>query len=114
MPGLNNYRLNTFGQTDDLDGDGIADTIDACPATVLPENVPTVKLGTNRFADIDGDGVFDTTIPIGNGPQKSFTIEDTLGCPCEQIIAAQWLGRGHTKFGCCISAMEEWISSVHP
>lgn len=114
VPGLNNYRLNTFGQTDDLDGDGVPDTIDACPSTVLPENVPTISLGINRFADTDGDGLFDTTAPIGNGPRKAFTLEDTLGCSCEQIIAAQSLGSGHTKFGCSISAMEDWISFVNP
>jgi hypothetical protein len=81
---------------------------------VLPENVPTVRLGTNRFADTDGDGTFDTTAPEGRGPQKSFSIQDTGGCSCEQIIATQGLGKGHTKFGCSISAMDDWISLLNP
>jgi hypothetical protein len=78
--------------------------------------VPTDHLGVNRWALVDGDGIFDTTPPKGkgNGPNLSFTIEDTAGCSCEQIIAAQGLGKGHTKFGCSISAMQDWIALVNP
>lgn len=61
-------------------------------------------------ADIDGDGVFDTTLPAGVGPSLSFTIADTGGCNCAQIIVALGLGVGHEKFGCSISAMEDWIA----
>jgi len=39
---------------------------------------------------------------------------DTAGCSCEQIIDAQGLGNGHTKFGCSIGAMQNWISLVNP
>jgi hypothetical protein len=99
----------------DCDGDGVANSVDVCPGTVLPEqNVPSIGLGTNRFADTDGDGVFDTTAPKGKGPQKSFTIQDTAGCSCEQIIVEQGLGEGHEKYGCSISAMEDWINLVTP
>jgi predicted extracellular nuclease len=98
----------------DEDKDGVNDDLDVCPATVLPESVPTVRLGTNRFADTDGDGVFNTTPPNGKGPRRSFDIHDTAGCSCEQIIEAQGLGDGHTKFGCSIEAMENWISLVSP
>ena len=99
--------------TKDEDADGVPNDADACPATGLPENVPTVRLGVNRFADTDGDGVFNTTPPKGKGPALSFTLGDTAGCSCEQIIAAQGLGKGHTKFGCSIGAMENWIDMVH-
>jgi hypothetical protein len=95
----------------DEDGDGIPDDQDECPDTVIPESVPTKKLGTNRFALIDGDTTFDTKAPKGKGPQKAFTIDDTAGCSCEQIIEELGLGKGHAKFGCSISAMEEWIDS---
>lgn len=97
----------------DLDGDGVADDMDACLDTRLPEDVPTVRLGTNRFADVDGDGVFDTASPQGQGPQKAFTLVHTAGCSCAQIIAQLGLGAGHTKFGCSISAMEEWIALMN-
>ncbi|MGD2114690.1 MAG: hypothetical protein PVG07_06550, partial [Acidobacteriota bacterium] len=75
-----------------------------------------VRLGVNHFALVDGDGLFDTTPPPGGGkgPQASFTIEDTAGCSCEQIIAAQGLGQGHEKFGCSLSAMRDWVDLVNP
>jgi hypothetical protein len=97
----------------DADSDGVCGDVDMCAGTALPEGVPTVKLGVNRFADTNGDGIFDTTSPNGKGPQKSYSIADTMGCSCEQIIAAQGLGEGHTKHGCSISAMDEWIALVN-
>ena len=98
----------------DEDADGVPNDDDFCPSTTLPENVPTRELGTNRFADTDGDGVFDTTPPSGKGPGKAFDMQDTAGCSCEQIIDAQGLGNGHTKFGCSIEAMENWVFAVAP
>ena len=97
----------------DEDEDGIPDDQDECPDTVIPEFVPTKKLGTNRFALVDGDTTFDTKAPKGKGPRKAFTVEDTAGCSCEQIIEEMGLGKGHKKFGCSISAMEEWIDAVN-
>lgn len=96
----------------DADEDGVWDGIDTCPGTVIPESVPTVDLGVNRFALVDGDGEFDTTPPEGMGPMASFDIHDTAGCSCEQIIEAQELGKGHEKFGCSLGEMEEWVEYV--
>jgi hypothetical protein len=96
----------------DADEDGIWDQADACPGTVIPESVPTGELGTNRFALVDGDGVFDTKAPKGKGPKASFDISDTAGCSCEQIVEAQELGDGHRKFGCSVGEMEEWVELV--
>lgn len=39
-------------------------------------------------------------------------MEETGGCTCEQIIVALELGQGHVKFGCSISAMQDWIALV--
>lgn len=90
---------------DDEDCDGVVDSIDACPGTMISESVPTQRLGKNRWALTDGDTTFDT-----NGKKKSgYTLQDTAGCSCEQIIDAQDLGVGHTKYGCSISAMTDWI-----
>ena len=109
----------------DGDGDGVCNPgapsagpsactgSDHCPETVIPESVPTVRVGTNRWALVDGDLDFDTTSPTGKGPQRSYTATDTGGCSCEQIIEAQGLGVGHTKFGCSISAMDDWVNSVN-
>ena len=93
----------------DEDEDGVWDGLDYCPGTVIPESVPEVRLNLNRFALVDDDGIFDTTPPEGEGPPKSFDIFDTAGCSCEQIIEAQGLGEGHRKFGCSLSAMEDWV-----
>jgi len=96
----------------DEDKDGVSDDLDVCAATTLPEAVPTRELGTNRFADTDGDGVFNTVAPKGKGPGRSYDIHDTAGCSCEQIIEEQSLDEGHTKFGCSIGAMNEWTILV--
>jgi predicted extracellular nuclease len=105
--GLVVYILN------DKDNDGVPNDDDVCPATIIPEGVPTNRLGVNRFALADEDGVFDTTLPKGQGPGQSFTIGDTAGCSCEQIVAAQGLGKGHLKFGCSLGEMEEWVEWVN-
>lgn len=100
-----------FGEDHDPDGDGLCTGRDMCPDTVLPETVPTVRLLVNHFADVDGDGVFDTVSPNGWGPRRYYTLADTYGCSCEQIIVAFGLGNGHRKHGCSIGAMDRWIES---
>jgi hypothetical protein len=98
----------------DSDGDGVLDDDDFCPGTVIPEGVPTVRLGVNRFALVDEDHIFDTTPPRGRGPAVEFTTADTAGCSCEQIIVEMDLGKGHTKFGCSLGAMRDWVDLVAP
>ena len=97
----------------DEDEDGVWDGIDMCPGTVIPESVPTQELGTNRFALVDDDLIFDTKSPNGKGPEAAFDIFDTAGCSCEQIIEEQELGGGHTKYGCSLGEMEEWVELVN-
>ncbi len=98
----------------DSDGDGVLDDADNCPDTIIPESVPSRSLGVNRFALVDNiDNVFDTTSPQGNGPQRSYTTADTTGCSCTQIIDELGLGNGHIKFGCSISAMNDWLDLVN-
>jgi hypothetical protein len=97
----------------DADGDGVLDDDDFCPGTVIPEGVPSVKLNPNHWALFDADVEFDTVIKgKGKGPNRSYWIEDTAGCSCEQIIEAQGLGGGHAKHGCSISAMDDWVEFV--
>lgn len=100
---------------EDVDGDGVGNDNDFCEQTVIPEGVPTVQLRPSRWALIDDDFVFDTVIKgKGKGPNRSYTVEDTAGCSCEQIIDAQGLGLGHTYHGCSISAMDDWVELVNP
>ncbi len=98
-------------------GPGICTGYDICPdnTQVAEGVVPTVRLNPNHWALIDDDYVFDTVLKgKGKGPNRSYTIEDTHGCSCEQIIYMQGLGAGHTKFGCSISAMDDWVELVNP
>jgi hypothetical protein len=98
----------------DADRDGVADLFggveDQCSDTVIPESVPTKQLGTNRWALVDDDMVFDTKLPANDAPETPYTLAVTAGCSCEQIIATMELGSGHTKFGCSSGVIKEWIS----
>jgi hypothetical protein len=99
----------------DADGDGVLDDDDFCPGTVIPENVPTVRLNPNHWALTDDDAEFDTLIKgKGKGPNRSYIIQDTAGCSCQQIIEAQGLGQGLTQFGCSIDVMDDWVELVTP
>jgi hypothetical protein len=121
QPGL--YNPDQFRSSDhdavvvglfpDGDGDGVWDEIDMCPDTSIPESVPMKRLGTNRFALANADQAFDTKSPRGRGPRVTFDIFDTAGCSCEQISEELGLGHGHTKFGCSIGIMKEWVDSVN-
>ena len=98
----------------DSDGDGVADGADVCPGTVVPEGVPTQGLNPNHYALVDGDRVFDTNTPHGGGAGDVFTLDDTAGCSCEQIIDAQHLGNGLRKHGCPVGVMRNWVDAVSP
>lgn len=91
----------------DDDNDNVTDANDVCSSTVIPESVPVQGLKTNRWALTDNDFEFDTQ---GSGAGRSFNTTDTCGCSCEQIIAEQNLGQGHTKFGCSNGAMDDWVA----
>jgi predicted extracellular nuclease len=100
----------------DEDGDGVFDVLDNCPDTTIPEPVPTSgELKPNHWALTDGDFEFDTvTKGKGNGPNRSYSTADTAGCSCEQIIEAQGLGNGLSKYGCSIDVMDNWVELVTP
>ena len=100
----------------DSDDDGVIDLADNCPATTIPESVPTSgELNPNHWALTDGDFEFDTvTNGKGKGPNRSYSTADTAGCSCEQIIEAQGLGNGLSKYGCSIGVMDSWVELVTP
>jgi len=113
-------RIATIGiivEPPDDDGDGVLNDSDMCPDTVIPEGAPSGELNPNHWAlTEDGNGFdFDTVLKgKGKGPNRSYTIEDTAGCSCEQIIDAQGLGNGHTYQGCSIGAMDNWVELMNP
>jgi hypothetical protein len=96
----------------DSDGDGVPDGQDRCEQTRMPEPPPSEGLGMNRWALIDGDGTFDTRTANDKGPKRTFTLQDTGGCSCTQIIEKLGLGEGHRKQGCSTGEMEQWIKSL--
>ena len=105
-----------FDPEDDADEDGVCGDVDLCPDTGFSDQddgVPSRRLGNNRWAEMDGDGIFDQGEP-GHGPLSGgdVTIEMTGGCNCSQIIDALGLGNGHVKFGCSNSAMEDWLAQM--
>jgi len=100
----------TYG-ADDSDDDGVIDALDICQNTALVESVPTEHLGVNSFALIDGDGQFDTAKPKVIGTHKAYTIGDTCGCSCEQILLTyEGEKKGFWKFGCSSGLMDKFIA----
>jgi predicted extracellular nuclease len=92
----------------DEDADGVGDACDVCLGTAIPETAPVGGLKPNHWALIDGDTIFDTP----GGSATPFTVEQTAGCSCEQIVAAMGLGKGQGKHGCSTGTMEDWIASL--
>lgn len=96
----------------DADNDHVLDGDDVCPATVIPEAVPTSRLGWYRWTLDNPDGSFTQRNP-GRWSHFSFTTEDTRGCSCEQIIAESRLPRYirkiNRKYGCSTLLMLHWV-----
>lgn len=91
----------------DADGDGVADDDDACAATVVPERVPAVRLVEKHFALVNADRTFDTPAKHA-GPV--FTLDDTRGCSCEQILDRVERGTvGERNIGCSLETLTNWI-----
>ncbi|MRG94667.1 hypothetical protein [Polyangium spumosum] len=54
--------------------------------------------------------VWDTiSVGKGKGPGGSYSLEETRGCNCAQIIEALGLGQGLDKHGCPKGIMEKWL-----
>ena len=96
----------------DPDGDGVPIGTDLCPNTAIPESVPARELGHNRWALVDGNTTFDTRRGRGSVEERGFTLTDTAGCSCEQIVDALGLGHGHKKFGCSSGVMRQWLHGL--
>jgi hypothetical protein len=97
-----------FGLDTDADGLTDCDEPEFCWNTVADE--PTESLGVNRWIWNGTDWI--TNFPKGKGPKTDFTIEQTRGCSCFQILATYGDPmKGHYKFGCSQSVMEDFIAS---
>ena len=92
----------------DADADGVADDRDACAGTVVPEAVPLARLAEKRYALVNGDRVFDT--PPSKAERPAFTLDDTRGCSCGQILERiDPHGVGERLVGCSLGTMTNWV-----
>lgn len=107
------FKFNPPPDPDD-DHDGVLDAADICPATALPDGVPTERLLPNHYAQMDTDSAFEVGPQLGNGTyaESTFTVAQTKGCSCQQILdGLPGKRNGQYKFGCPKGIMEQWISS---
>ena len=100
----------------DDDNDSVADAApDVCPGTLIPESVPTSSRGLlrNRWTLENSDGHF-TQAPPQAGRLFDFTIADTRGCSCEQIVGDFPRRRGLERYGCTTGILVEWVHKDSP
>ena len=62
-----------------------------------------------RFDALTGDRNDDSVLTFDSTSRNEFTVENTGGCSCEQIIDGPGLGGGDTLFGSSKIVMEQWI-----
>lgn len=86
------------------------DEDDWCQFSVLPELAPA-GLNPNHYADIDGDGYFESV-----DKKTKFIIEDwisfdeTYGCSCKEILDVKpGQDEGELKSGCTKDTINMWI-----
>ncbi len=75
----------------DSDRDGVPNSKDYCPATSFPEGSPTEYMSFDRYALTSPRGNLSTLPVFRVGPRKTisrYTIADTRGCSCEQLLDA--------------------------
>lgn len=98
----------------DSDNDGVIDSEDLCENTILPEEVPLRRLLMFRFANIDEDRIFETRNRRRNIIDSIFSIKDTHGCSCEQILdfreRPSFLERW---FGCSRFTINNFIGEIN-
>lgn len=100
-----------FDPDNDADGDGLCADVDLCLGTVS-DNPP--RLNPNHFVlrDVAGGDFMTESRGRGNGPGRSYTIDDTAGCSCFQIVDELGLGGGLRATGCSIGVMDGWVRLV--
>ena len=104
--------IPSWSHATDADTDGVPDTIDQCPDTVPDTGtVPRRELKVGHFVltNLGSGATFETREPA----QTSFSIDDTAGCSCAQLIEKLHLGKEARRFGCSIETLEAWNRFVY-
>jgi hypothetical protein len=100
------------GAVDDIDEDG--DIVNDCYNDVCPGSTGDgIDLNPNHYAQNVLYGLFE--VGPGNNPSLVYSMKNTRGCTCLQIVNLLEAGEGHAKHGCSPSIMEEWTGiSANP
>ena len=99
----------------DSDSDGILDSADHCPTDTVAD-VPTRKHGNNRWIWDGAEWI--TQSNQEDDPDAAFTMEETLGCSCTQVLdqLSDSTGvdfEGHYKMGCSSGLLDQWIEGYY-
>lgn len=99
----------------DTDEDGVPDAVDQCALTPWSEiSISAIKPG--KWAVVWGE--FTTISKKPGNPADAYTLDQTAGCSCTQIVDALKASgaRGTNKLsssgGCASSTLDLWIASL--
>ena len=98
----------------DDDNDGVLDVDDACHYSILPEPALTKQLLPEHYADIDGDGIFETVQPNNKGIiDATLTLASARGCSCAEILEIKpGVDSGEIQHGCTQGTMDIFIKRL--
>lgn len=94
---------------DDTDQDGVLDVDDFCPDTTR-DSIDEENIKPGHYAWIDDDDILFTV--GGKKDREEYTMEDTGGCSCFQILTETGAGKGQFKHGCSPGTMKNWIEYI--
>jgi hypothetical protein len=107
-----NVTLTGIPVVIDIDGDGITEG-DFCPNTTT-DTAGNTKLNPNHW-QYNGYYWIKGVTKNGRSSTAAYTMVDTRGCSCDQVIT--WLEQktgnsygGQSKFGCTAGTLEEFMS----
>ncbi|MBX4196530.1 hypothetical protein KW805_03005 [Candidatus Pacearchaeota archaeon] len=107
----NNGTDNTNHTVVDHDRDGVIDTKDLCPNTLLPEDI---SLKYPRYANVDSDGAFETKNNKGRIVNSNYNMNLTQGCSCTQILDIMKSNSKQAyEHGCTKATLDKFIERTH-
>ncbi len=106
------YYQKTTCSNNDEDGDTIPDYLDVCPNSISDAGI---NLNPDRYADINGNGVFETKEKKGKKEiveASNYTLQNTLGCTCRDILSIK-PGKDEDQYkkGCTKGTIVNWIDA---
>ena len=92
---INSWSLDICGfEQDDIDGDGVANSLDNCPETANTDqsDIDGDGLGDVCDDDMDGDGVLneDDNCPTNPNPDQADLDENGIGDACDEICSVSF------------------------